>query len=290
MKKFLIVLLTILLLLTSCEIITKQNKSQRNVYFISLALNYKETGAKELNATISDQKSVFDEIKFLSYSSSSPFSYYLITEDGKNLKVNDNGIITNEILDFTQSSHLIKEILLSKLSNYSSRMDENDLLIFHYSGHGDNDGGLVYHIKNNSYKDYKISTNDITSSIKGNKGTKLLFLDSCYSGAFYDDIANEYDKNSIKDLFEEAQTRRNIYALTAASSNEEAWEEYGFGRLTRIFLETLGYNTNTLTPGKKFKTLWYSDLITQIQKNININYSTKKQSPQGNEIKDFILF
>lgn len=289
MKKFLIVLLTILLLLTSCEIITKQNKSQRNVYLISLALNYNTTNYG-LNCTINDQNAIFDEIKYLSHSTSSPFSYYLLTEDGNNLKINDNGIINNETIDFNSSSYRIKDLLLSKLSNYSSMMDENDLLIFHYSGHGDEDGSLVYHLKTSPLKKYKISTEEIANSIQGYKGSKLLVLDSCFSGAFYDELSSEYDKNSINHLFEAPQTRRNIYALTAASSSEEAWEDNVFGKLSKHFLEALGYNTNTKTPGKKSKTLWYSDLITQIQKNININYSTKKQSPQGNEIKDFILF
>ena len=289
MKKFLIVLLTILLLLTSCEIITKQNKSQRNVYLISLALNYSTT-SYGLNCTINDQSAIFDEIKYLSNSTSSPFSYYLLTEDGNNLRINENGKIENETIDFTKPSNRIKDLLLSKLSNFSSIIDENDLLIFHYSGHGDNDGSLVYHLRTSPFKKYIISTEEISNSIKGNKGIKLLVLDSCYSGAFYDEISSEYNKNSINYLFEAPQSRRNIFALTAASSTEEAWEEDGFGRLSKCFLEALGYNTSTKTLGKKNKTLWYSEIVTQIQKNINVKHKSTLQHAQGNEIKDFILF
>ena len=287
MKKILIIILVTLLLLTSCELLTKQNKSQRNVYFISLALNYSNTSYK-LNYTLNDQEGIFSEIKYLSHSSSSPFNSYLITQDGNQLIINDNGDITNEVYDFS-SSYKIKELLLSKLSSYSAIMDENDLLIFHYSGHGKSDGSLVYHIVSPA-KTYSITTQDIIDSIKGYKGIKLLLLDSCYSGVFYDEITDDYNKNGINHLLKAPQARRNIFALTASSSTEEAWEENNFGRLTKYFLEELGYNTTSNTPGRKSNTLWYSELITQIQKNINIKYTSTKQHPQGNEIKDFILF
>ena len=294
MKKFLIVLLTILLLLTSCELITKQNKSQRNVYFISLALDYNYSYNNTLLGTINDQKSLFEEIKYLAYCDNSPFSYYLIKQEGEMVEINSNGSITNEILDSKKHIYLIKDLIISKLSAYSSVMDENDLLIFQYSGHGlDSTGDLV------CYYDYSsmslITSNEIIESIKGNNGIKLLIIDSCYSGKFYDETSVEYNKNSFKSLFESIQSRRNIFAITAASSDELAYpydtSSDTFGKLTKCFLEVLGYDTKSKTVGKKNKTIWYSDLVTQIQKTINNNNSTTpKQHPQGNEIKDFILF
>ena len=102
-------------------------------------------------------------------------TYDLICKTDKYFRViNDNGNITKQEIDFTQPSHVIKNKILTKLSIYSQELDENDILFFHYSGHGDNDGGLVYHVENNKYYDYKIFPSDLFNSIKGNKGTTLL--------------------------------------------------------------------------------------------------------------------
>ena len=78
MKKLLLIILATLIILTSCELTTKQNNSQRNVYLISLALNY-ETSNHSLNYTLNDQEGIFNEIKYLSHDTSSPFNYYLLT-------------------------------------------------------------------------------------------------------------------------------------------------------------------------------------------------------------------
>lgn len=291
MKKLLLIILATLIILTSCELTTKQNNSQRNVYLISLALNY-ETSNHSLNYTLNDQEGIFNEIKYLSHDTSSPFNYYLLTEDGTKLTINENGNIAEEAISFSSPSNKIKDLVLSKLSTYSASMDENDILVFHYSGHGIEDGGLVYHIQelDNNNTGHKhnvltISNDDLVNAIKEYKGVKLLLLDSCYSGVHYNEIANEYNKSSIEYLFKAPQLRRNIFTLTASSSTELAEELSGYGQLSKCFLEALGFNTSTKMPGRRYSKLWFSELVTYVQK-----YITSLQHPQGNEIKDFILF
>ena len=288
MKKLLLIILATLILLTSCELTTKQNNSQRNVYLISLALNYNATNVNNLLYTLNDQEGIFNEIKYLSHDTSSPFNYYLLTEDGTKLTINENGNIAEEAISFSSPSNKIKDLVLSKLSTYSASMDENDILIFHYSGHGFENGGLVYHIQNigaSGYNTFTITNTNLVNAIKGYKGVKLLLLDSCYSGVHYNEIANEYNKSSIEYLFEAPQLRRNIFTLTASSSTEVANEFSDYGELSKYFLEALGFNTSTKMPGRRYSKLWFSELVTYVQK-----YITSLQHPQGNEIKDFILF
>lgn len=290
MKKLIILILPILILLSSCELMLPNNKTDRNVYLVSLALNYVNSGVNQLNCTLNDQQAIFNEFSYITNNTSSPFRYFLVSQKGKELIINDNGNITKQEIDFTQPSHVIKNKILTKLSIYSQELDENDILFFHYSGHGDNDGGLVYHVENNKYYDYKIFPSDLFNSIKGNKGTTLLFLDSCYSGFFYDYISSDLNSPYFSNLFDPPSKRNNIFTLTGAQNNEESWENNGYGNLTRAFLENLGYNTTTNNPGMKQSHIWFSELITSIQRNIKLYINGSIQHPQGNEIKDFLLY
>ena len=289
MKKLLLLILPLLILLSSCELIIPNNKSDRNVYLVSLALNYVDSGVRNLDCTLNDQQAIFTELSYITNKTSSPFRYFLVSQKGKELIINDNGNITKQEIDFTQPSHVIKNKILTKLSIYSQELDENDILFFHYSGHGDTDGGLVYHVENEK-KYYKIFPADLFNSTKGNKGTTLLFLDSCYSGFFYDYISSDLDSSSFSKLFNPPAKRNNVFTLTGAQNNEESWENNGYGNLTRAFLENLGYNTTTNTPGMKQSHIWFSELITSIQRNIKLYINGSIQHPQGNEIKDFLLY
>lgn len=290
MKKLIILILPILILLSSCELMLPNNKTDRNVYLVSLALNYVNSGVNQLNCTLNDQQAIFNEFSYITNNTSSPFRYFLVSQKGKELIINDNGNITKQEIDFTQPSHVIKNKILTNLSIYSQELDENDILFFHYSGHGDNDGGLVYHVENNKYYDYKIFPSDLFNSIKGNKGTTLLFLDSCYSGFFYDYISSDLNSQNFSNLFNPPGKRNNIFTLTGAQNDEKSWENNGYGNLTRAFLENLGYNTTTNTPGMKQSHIWFSELITSIQRNIKLYINGSIQHPQGNEIKDFLLY
>ena len=309
MKKLLLLILPLLILLSSCELMLPNNKTDRNVYLVSLALNYDQSGVKVLNCTISDQNAIFNELKYITNKTYSPFEYILVSQKGKNLIINDNGNITKEVIYSTNPSEVIKnppevikKSIIKKLNLFSQNMDENDILIFHYSGHGDDDGGLVYYVEekkdideglvnkevNKNY--YKLFPADLFNSIQSNKGTTLLFLDSCYSGFFYDYISSDLNSPYFSNLFNPPGKRNNIFTLTAVNNKELAWENNGYGNLTRAFLENLGYNTTTNTPGMKQSHIWFSELITSIQRNIKLYINGSIQHPQGNEIKDFLLY
>ena len=66
MKKILL-LVFLLILLTGCELIMPQNSSSRNVYLISVALNYgTATGIGSLTSTLNDQMGVEKELEYIS--------------------------------------------------------------------------------------------------------------------------------------------------------------------------------------------------------------------------------
>ena len=74
-----------------------------------------------------------------------------------------------------------KEAILSTISSLEA--EENDLVLFFYSGHGmDGTGELVVSAKEGKMD--KISPDELLTALSGIGGKKCVFLDSCYSGAF----------------------------------------------------------------------------------------------------------
>lgn len=74
-----------------------------------------------------------------------------------------------------------KETILSTISSLEA--EENDLVLFFYSGHGmDGTGELVVSAKEGKMD--KISPDELLTALSEIGGKKCVFLDSCYSGAF----------------------------------------------------------------------------------------------------------
>ena len=74
-----------------------------------------------------------------------------------------------------------KETILSAISSLDA--EENDLVLFFYSGHGmDGTGELVVSAKEGKMD--KISPDELLTALSEIGGKKCVFLDSCYSGAF----------------------------------------------------------------------------------------------------------
>ncbi len=315
MKKLLLLILPLLILLSSCELMIPNNKSDRNVYLVSLALEYYSNN--KLLGTLNDQKGINDEVEYLCHNNSYPLNYTLITQEANTIKVKNNDVEND--YDYIIGTHttIIKDTLLNTLKSYASKMDDNDLLLFHYSGHGYNDGNLVYDIisKNVGLNLYFITIDEIYNAIKDSKGIKLLLIDSCYSGNFYDQLTSEKDNNSFNNIFENPSVNNNIFILSGARSDEKSYEwpnkdDYSdgitypiLGDMTRLFLRRLGYDDVNMKPGSTGKKVYFSEIVTYIQKNIaslpcyvppellkKTIYSGMNQHPQNVEIKDFILF
>lgn len=317
MKKLIILILPILILLSSCELMLPNNKTDRNVYLVSLALEY--YSSNKLYGTLNDQKGIHEEVEFLCNNNSYPLNYTLITQEANKIKVNNNNVEKKEY-DYIIGTHstIIKDTLLNTLKTYASKMDDNDLLLFHYSGHGYDDGNLVYDIIYKSYMKldlYFITIDEIYNAIKDSKGIKFLIIDSCFSGNLYDQLTSEKDNNSFNNIFENPSVNNNIFILSGARSDEKSYEwpnkdDYSdgitypiLGDMTRLFLRRLGYDDIKMKPGSTGKKVYFSEVVTYIQKNIaslpcyvppellnKTIYSGMNQHPQNVEIKDFILF
>ena len=152
--------LLLALLLTACQ----AEDSLGSVSFVSVARDYSGYSASnQLSTPPNDQEAFSDEFFYLSFSSGNDYSETLFLEKDGVWTVNGS----EESWDTSS--------VLSRL--WEPGLDDDDLLIFHYSGHGLEDGSLV--VDDDSY----LSLDELLQAIGTAGGKKLVILDSCFAGA-----------------------------------------------------------------------------------------------------------
>ena len=158
-----------------------------------------------------------------------------------------------------------KSNILQSISSTFSGADSNDISYFYFSGHGSLLGNVSYICPTDmtSFVDSVISVNELENALSSIPGTKVVFLDSCYSGGFIgkgkeEIIVSREELESFNDevinTFSQAQSKglltTNQYkVLTSCHYYQECWEiqpEEGdpFGVFTMALCEGCGYSGN----------------------------------------------
>ena len=157
-KRILFILISVLTI-CSCEMTPQQGK----VVFVSIAVDYNAPdGINALDNPPEDQRVLSSQIEALSYASGEIYEQYLFLEK--------NGI---RYFNGAEKKWNHDDILytLSELDTLQS-----DLVILHYSGHGDSTGALVTDADTSS----RLSAERLLDAMRGIDGRKCLFLDSCF--------------------------------------------------------------------------------------------------------------
>lgn len=287
MKKILMLILSILML-TGCELITPEDTSPRNIYLVSVALNYESTGINTLKCTLNDQKAICDEFQYIADECGYPLTSVVITQNGRNYSVRLNSDVKPETFS---SATTIKEDVLSWLHELAAGLDRNDLLVFHYSGHGlDVTGELVLNKKDYSKDNTRnnlvmVTSEDLYQAVKDTDGIKFFVLDSCYSGVYADALTPVNPSSPFRDFFTLDSPNENIFVLTGASSEEQSWESGVYGNMTLCLLLSLGYDTVNRLPALATDKRYYSEIVSYVQKS-----NGRIQHPEGAAIKDFLIY
>jgi len=155
-----------------------------------------------------------------------------------------------------------KSNILQGISSTFSGADSNDISYFYFSGHGALVGNTSYICPADitSYADSAINVNELEAVLSSIPGTKVVFLDSCYSGGFIGKSIGqtttskeelESFNDEVVNVFSQAQTKglltTNQYqVLTSCHYYQECWEiQPGqgdpFGVFTRALCEGCGY-------------------------------------------------
>lgn len=222
------------LFLASC---TMPEVEKRNVYFVSVALDYREHVCTNddnkvvLNATTHDQYGMIRELLALDDSlnaklflGSNGERYVLSTDEGSTSPSTAKTKTALDVLPYKIEAWNSESVLAS-IDAIAQKAKPDDLFIFQYSGHGDmNAGELVLAIEDNGsvhkVTDF-ISSNMLLSHVEQLKCPSILIVDSCYSGNFV-----KYNTLGSGNLFQGIKSRTTFERLKQISLIQAATESF----------------------------------------------------------------
>ena len=204
LKKILISAFIILcLFITSCS---QDLPLDGKVCFVSIALDYSRTrSANTLKTPENDQQMILQTVRSL------------LSED-------------DEIKIFSSFGEPSSEdpenyVTILRFESFIDTLDleEKDVLVIHYSGHGDTDGSLAFdsNVDGTGYQLYKPSA--LLNKLNSLKCNKVLLLDSCYSGRFVAEKPYLSDswENAIKNFRKNSDTSK-LWVISACDKTQQA--------------------------------------------------------------------
>ncbi|HIV99401.1 MAG TPA: caspase family protein [Candidatus Ornithospirochaeta avicola] len=295
MKKIFFILLA-LVFVSSCSFAPLEETSGRKYHIISIAASYEKAGEKinTLKATVPDQEKLTAQLELVFSSLGYEYDVFEYNDE-----MNEDYIFSYRYYSSSDKEENIKPFNPGKKTEEASELfeiikdkvkaDKDDVIIFYYAGHGTENGDLAFYYDNSSEHSYSIMTvrmllDDFLSSYDC---TKLVILDSCYSGTFVENSSlesvftyTEKDGEWITDSFPDigsliagsftstfmsnAKDEKRTYILSGSSEKQLSYEstkEDGHGFLTIAVLEALGYNRETEKVGyPRWKSLSCAEL------------------------------
>lgn len=231
MKKLLLLsLLLSLLLLTGCELFLDE-PSKGNINYVVVGLDYENDTyangtyyvANNLEGTLNDAKEMSSALdSLITKTGRTGGKTFLMLQEGT---LHDATTI-NDVL-YPSVDHVT-----SKLTDIATTATENDLTIFYYSGHGEEDTGrLVLATTTGIINDEDwMEPLVLLNCINGIKGKKLIILDSCYSGQFVEEsdsslsmVYSDYDYYA-KYFSDASYELSDMYVLSASANNNLSYE------------------------------------------------------------------
>ena len=321
MKAIVILLLSFITL--SCSI--ERVPDQRTVYLVTVAddfYNFNGNGRK-LENVVTDSAAINMQLETLGEVHTMCF----ISEEGKRYTSSNPTFVPkdkngNELSDpssplFRRFSYKPKEgedesgWTVRDVMEYLGKIeaDEDDIIIFTYSGHGEKkSGALMMNASFSSYEWDSISPEDFLDTITSLGGKKLVVLDSCYSGQYIPDselisadkfasgdkedrwIGFDYPGAALSTYTKGKKTERikDLWIISASGKGQEAsdnlsagdgpFQEF-YGAFTYYFLKALGYDTDRNLPSGRDKRLTVFQIYSEIRSAFP-DYETQIQTPR----------
>ena len=171
---------------------------------------------------------------------------------------------------YLKDGQATKSNILQKITSTFSDADSNDISYFYFSGHGMRYENTSYlcpvEVSYFSLLEAYISVNELEAALSAIPGTKVVFIDSCYSGGFIGKGREEENKTSEEKLISFNEDVINIFSfggsksllttnqykvLTACRYFQESWEfepeipgDFDpYGLFTEALCEGCGYNS-----------------------------------------------
>ena len=221
----------IILMLSGCELY--QPLYTAKIHGLFIGLDYQNSGLNDLSGTIPDATELAGAFHRISESYQIPFDGYLALQEGSG--------VNPEAPLYPSASNILQLI-----DHIGSKMDDNDLFIFYYAGHGDimdgqdaSTGVLATAVDDESSLYTEVTVTALSEALAALPGNKVVILDSCYSGAY----VAEYplDQRVEQTLYDPSQ-----FYLTSTHIDETAKETsvgtHFHGRFTSDLLTYLDWD------------------------------------------------
>ncbi len=244
MKRPLIMIITALLLLTllGCEIL-QPKPDKPKIYFLGVGLDYKNTLNGHLEGTIADTKELASAIYHRGQEMNIEIEITLMLQEKE---IYGDGSPLYPLIDNVQA----------QIERIKEKLTPSDIFIFYFAGHGvANSGGqsgdLTLGVNVGGESEF-LTIDELYNQLKEIEATKLLILDSCYSGSHQ----IPYPLNPKDREDEELRYLASQFYLLASAADEESWEtnhpdNHGF--MTLQLLEALGWDHSGSSTIKDFE-------------------------------------
>lgn len=233
MRKFLAVVISLTLCLfffSSCSDSIFPHENQKAVVMV-VGLDYSPKGdsstslkwggynVPKLNATLNDSKEIAAAIDSLYKDRNVKHEMILMISEG------DNPDYVDPL--YPSDINILKTI-------EELELDEDDLFVFYFAGHGFLKDSELNLITGDYYQGSlcsSLTASKLIDSINLLKCRSVVLLDACYSGAFdpHNSSTPESFYSSLNNIFEErivVEENNKISVLASAKWNEKSWEGY----------------------------------------------------------------
>ena len=297
-----ILILTLLLLFPSCS---PESASNSEIYLISVADDFTGCSNKRniLKAVNNDQAAIVMQMMTFResggvhvyafaaqdgnrYFSTHP-SYTPVDSNGNEVEASSSSF--NRFLFNAKSAEKTGWTMTDVLERVGSlNPNENDTVIFTYSGHGGENGALLTNPDGGNYESTNVA--DIKEKFSSIPGRKVFILDSCYSGQFIsqnildstetfsgaeENYTGKDTLGTIKNstLVEKSDNWPSFWIMTAAGKGQKASDSLNtgepfqiyYGAFTYYFLSAIGYDMDNNTSKKRSEELTFYSIYSYIR-------------------------
>jgi len=226
MKRPLIIIVITLLLVTliGCEIL-QPKPDKPKIYFLGVGLDYKNiSGAGNLDGTIPDTKELASALYHRGKEMGVEVEITLMLQEG-DIPVDNPNL------------YPLKDNVLSQIERIKKKLTPSDIFIFYFAGHGLTDSGDLTLVNAGGMRDF-LTIDELYYELKEVAVTKLLILDSCFSGAH----EVPYPLLPKAREGEELHYLASQFYLLASAADDLSYEYGGHGFMTLNLLAALGWD------------------------------------------------
>ena len=301
-RPFPVIAIFLAVLLVSCDLMMalQDDGSGYDVYLVSVALNYHgiaEDGISELEGTLNDQRYISQQLEHLCSLSGVGYDAWLVSdgsltseglngdEDVRRLMRISGGTRTEREL-----AGIGRDTIDDILCDVSRLVDGDDLLVFHYSGHGYAGTGDIL-LPGDGYG-VAYPLDDLAAVIERVPCNRFIFMDSCYSGNIVDVTLDDV-RTGLDNLFTryDLPDSRTWYSASCQVDEESFTDMTGYpvplGAHSAGLLKALGFDIMALEPGRP-----EDDVLTinTVLERTTTGYDDRQHSTSTSGTRDLVLF